>query len=157
MFRLQDKRPDWDHYFMNIAEAVKLRCSCMSAKKGAVIVRDKQIISAGYNGTPKGIRHCTDGGCMRCTSRHMGRIKSGIYSEPCVCAHAEENSIVQAAYNGVSTKGATMYTTFTPCSNCAKLIINAGIVRVVARIEYPDETGRRLLHDAGIKFNVLKD
>ncbi|PIO05380.1 hypothetical protein COT47_05085, partial [Candidatus Woesearchaeota archaeon CG08_land_8_20_14_0_20_43_7] len=81
----------------------------------------------------------------------------GIYSEPSVCAHAEENSIVQAAYNGVSTKGATMYTTFTPCSNCAKLIINAGIVRVVARIEYPDETGRRLLHDAGIKFNVLKD
>jgi dCMP deaminase len=157
MFKLQDSRPDWDHYFMSIAEAVKMRCSCMSAKKGAVIIRDKQILSTGYNGTPKGIAHCDSGGCQRCTSRHMGRIKSGIYSEPCICVHAEANAIVQAAYNGTSTKGAIMYTTFTPCAECAKLVINAGVKEVVARVKYPDDAGTALLKDAKIKFRVLKD
>jgi dCMP deaminase len=155
LFRLQDPRPDWDHYFMGIAEQVKMRCNCMSAKKGAIIVKDKMIVSTGYNGTPKGIQHCTEGGCQRCTSRHLGKIKSGVYSEPCICAHAEENAIVQAAYNGTTTKGARMYTTFTPCTNCAKLIINAGIIEVVARVNYPDDVGTKLLKDAGVKLRVL--
>lgn len=155
MFKLQEERPDWDHYFMQIAETIKLRCSCLSAKKGAVIVKDKQVISAGYNGSPKGVTHCNEGGCKRCTLRHLGKIKSGEYSEPCICCHAEENAIVQAAYNGVSTKGAIMYTTFTPCTNCAKLIINAGIKEVAAKVAYPDEVGTKLLKEAGVKLKQL--
>jgi len=155
LYRLQDSRPDWDHYFMNIAEQVKLRCTCMSAKKGAVIVKEKMILSSGYNGTPKGIQHCTSGGCQRCTSRHLGKMKSGVYAEPCICCHSEENAIVQAAYNGVTTQGAIMYTTFTPCTNCAKMIINAGIIEVVAKVLYPDEVGRKLFKEAGVKLRVL--
>ncbi|MBI2669026.1 AAA family ATPase [Candidatus Woesearchaeota archaeon] len=155
MFKLQSPRPDWDHYFMNIAEQVKMRCNCLSAKKGAVIVQDKMIISTGYNGTPKGIVHCTAGGCPRCTSRHLGKIKSGDYSQPCICCHAEENAIVQAAYNGTSTKGARMYTTFTPCSTCAKMIINAGVKEIVAKVIYPDDVGTALLKDAGVILRVL--
>ena len=156
LFKLQDTRPDWDHYFMNIAEQVKMRCSCMSAKKGTIIVQDQMIISSGYNGSPKNIVHCTSGGCERCTSRHLGKMKSGVYSEPCICAHSEENAIVQAAYNGASTNGARLYTTFTPCTNCAKMIINAGIKEVIAKVEYPDNVGTKLLADAGVKLRVLK-
>ncbi len=156
LYRLQEQRPDWDHYFMNIAEQVKMRATCMSAKKGTIIVQEKMIVSSGYNGTPKGIAHCNQGGCGRCTSRHLGKIKSGNYSEPCVCCHSEENAIVQAAYNGVSTKGATLYTTFTPCTTCAKMIINAGIKEVIAKVQYPDEVGTKLLKEAGVKLRVLK-
>lgn len=155
IFKLQEKRPTWDNYFMDIAEQVKMRCTCMSAKKGTVIVKERRIVSTGYNGTPKGITHCNEGGCQRCTSRHLGKIKSGVYSEPCVCAHSEENAIVQAAYNGTCTKGAVLYTTFTPCTNCAKLIINAGIVEVIAMVKYPDDVGTKLLKEAGVKLRVL--
>jgi dCMP deaminase len=157
LFKLQDSRPSWDQYFMNIADQVKMRANCMSAKKGTVIVKDKMVISSGYNGTPKGIEHCTSGGCQRCTSRHLGKLKSGIYSEPCICNHSEENAIVQAAYNGASTKGASLYTTFTPCTMCAKMIINSGIIEVFAKVNYPDEVGRRLFKQAGVKLILLKD
>ncbi|MEK6951190.1 MAG: deaminase [Nanoarchaeota archaeon] len=155
MFKLQDARPDWNHYFMNIAQQVKMRCNCMSAKKGAIIVKDKMILSTGYNGSPKNITHCTAGGCPRCTARHLGKVKSGEYSQPCICCHAEENAIVQAAYNGTSTRGATIYTTFTPCTACAKMIINAGLQEVIALVKYPDEIGTRLLKEAGVKLKVL--
>jgi len=156
LYKLQDSRPSWDHYFMEIAEKVKTRCTCLSAKKGTVIVRNKQIISTGYNGTPKGISHCTDGSCPRCTARHMGKVKSGDYPRPCICAHCEENAIVQAAYHGISTKDATLYTTFTPCVTCCKMIINAGIVEVVAKTLYPDDVGIKMLKEAKVKFRVLK-
>jgi len=156
LYKLQDKRPNWDNYFMDIAEQIKVRATCMSSKKGAIIVKDKMIISTGYNGSPKGIKHCTAGGCERCTLRHLGRIKSGVYSAPCICCHSEENAIVQAGYNGVSTKGATMYTTFTPCTMCAKMIINAGIKKVIAKKIYPDDVGTKLFKEAGVEFIVLK-
>jgi dCMP deaminase len=157
MYKLQDPRPDWDHYFMDIAETVKSRSSCMSPKKGAIIVRDKQILSTGYNGTPRKVKHCTAGSCKRCSLRHQGRIKSADYTSAiCICAHAEENAIVQAAHTGISTKGATIYTTFTPCNMCARMIINAGIKEVVAKVSYPDDTGTKLLKEAGVKLRVLK-
>tara|TARA_Y100000310_G_scaffold142669_1_gene142175 strand:- start:407 stop:1417 length:1011 start_codon:yes stop_codon:yes gene_type:complete len=156
LFKYQDGRPNWDEYFMAIAKAVKARCSCMSAKKGALIVKNKQIVSTGYNGSPKGIVHCTKGGCIRCTARHLGKLQSGDYSKPCICNHAEENAIVQAAHNGISTKDATIYSTFTPCTACCKMIINAGIRKVIARTIYPDDVGTKLLQDAGIEFVVLK-
>lgn len=156
LYKLQDSRPDWDHYFMNVAETVKMRSTCLSAKKGAIVVKDKMILSTGYCGTPKSVKHCTEGGCQRCTSRHLGKIKSGVYSEPCLCVHSEENAIIQAAYNGTSTKGATLYTTFTPCLACAKTIINAGIKEVVAKVTYPDDVGTKLLKEVGVKLRVLK-
>ena len=156
MYKLQDARPDWDHYFMNIAEQVKMRATCMSPKKGAIIVKEKMIISSGYNGTPKAITHCTAGGCVRCTSRHLGKMNSGQYKEPCICCHSEENAIVQAAYNGVSTKGSMMYCTFTPCITCAKMIINAGIQEVMTKIVYPDDEGTKLLKKAGITLRILR-
>ncbi len=156
LFEFQPIRPDWDHYFMDIAEAIKLRATCMGPKKGAMIVKNKQIVSTGYNGTARGIEHCTKGGCKRCTARHLGRIKSGDYSLTCTCCHAEENAIVQAAHHGISTNGAIMYTTFTPCSTCARMIINAGIVEVVAKIIYPDDVGTAMLKEAGVKLRVLK-
>lgn len=156
MYKLQDPRPDWDHYFMNIAEQVKLRCTCMSPKKGAIIVKEKMILSTGYNGTPKKVKHCTDGGCQRCTSRHLGKMKPGQFSEPCICCHAEENAIVQAAYNGVSTNGAWMYCTYTPCVVCAKMIINAGIQEVIMKVLYPDDSGTKLLKEAGVRLRMLK-
>lgn len=153
IYLLQPKRPDWDNYFMSIAEQVKFRSNCMSAKKGSIIVKEKQIISSGYCGTPKGIRNCNEGGCPRCAERHLGKIRSGdYYSTPCACVHAEENAIIQAAYNGISTAGATLYTTYTPCHFCAKMIINAGIKEVVMRVAYPDDFGIRLLREAGIRL-----
>jgi dCMP deaminase len=155
LFKYQDRRPSWDEYFMSISDQVKMRATCMSSKKGTVIVRGKTIISTGYNGTPKGIKHCTAGGCQRCTSRHLGRLKSGVYSEPCICNHSEENAIVQAAYNGVSTKDAILYTTYTPCTVCAKMIINAGIKEVVAQVNYPDPVGRRLFKEARVKLRII--
>lgn len=156
MFKLQPERPDWDHYFMNIANQVKKRSNCLSAPKGAIIVKEKQIISGGYCGTPKRVKNCSEGGCKRCTERHLGKVKSGeYYGTPCTCAHAEENAIVQAACNGISTQGATLYTTFTPCHQCAKMIINAGIKEVVAKTIYPDDVGTALLKEAKVKFRVL--
>jgi dCMP deaminase len=154
-------RPDWDMYFMNIAEAVAKRSNCLRPAKGAIIVKDKHIVSTGYNGTPAGTRNCIDGGCERCKNVHEGRVKSGSYTydetqdskktEECACCHAEENAIVHAARHGMSTKGATIYTTFSPCTWCAKMIINAGIVKIVKKEDYPSELGDRLLKEAGIE------
>ena len=156
LYTLQPSRPSWDEYFMNVAEMVKLRSTCMSAKKGAVLVKDNRVVSTGYNGSPRGVKHCNQGGCVRCTQRHLGKIKSGVYSEPCICCHSEENAIVQAAVHGVRTEGATMYTTFTPCVNCAKMIINAGVKEVVAKVEYPDDVGLKLFEEVGIRFRLFK-
>ena len=156
LYKLVRARPSWDEYFMQVAEIIKLRSTCLSASKGAVLVKDKRVISTGYNGSPRGIKHCNLGGCVRCTQRHLGKIKSGNYSEPCICCHSEENAIVQAAVHGISTNGATMYTTFTHCVNCAKMIINAGILEVVAQVEYPDDMGLKLLKESGVKFRLFK-
>ena len=134
MFKLQDPRPDWDHYFMEIAETVKSRSSCMSPKKGALIVKDKQILSTGYNGTPRNVSHCTAGSCERCSLRHQGKIKSADYTSAiCICAHAEENAIVQAANTGASTKGATIYPKTIERSDLQKLLkwYGTGIVKNV--------------------------
>lgn len=137
---------------MNIAHAVKERCNCSSAAKGAILVRNKQVISTGYNGTPRNIKNCVDGGCQRCKDARAGLVKSGEKLDQCACSHAEENAIVQAALHGINTDGSTMYTTFRPCTTCAKMIINAGIVRVVAQEDYPHELGVQLMKEAGIKL-----
>ncbi len=142
-----DTRPDWDTYFMSIAKVVAMRANCSRRKVAAVIVADHRIISTGYNGTPRGIRNCFDGGCPRCS----GKVASGASLEECVCVHAEQNAICQAAYYGIRLAGATIYVTLTPCLTCAKMIINAGIREVVYTGAYAfDEQSRKLLADAGV-------
>lgn len=140
-------RPDWDQYFMDIARVVALRGNCIKRKVAAVIVKDRRIISTGYNGTPRGVTNCSEGGCPRCN--HFGA--SGEKLEECLCSHAEENAIVQAAYHGVSIKGGTIYSTYSPCLICTKMIINSGLSEVVYSKSYSiDETSLGLLKEAGI-------
>lgn len=146
-------RPGWDEYFMNIAKTVSTRSSCMKRHTGAIIVKDKRIISTGYNGTPRGIRNCNEGGCPRCNNFSEG----GTNLEECFCSHGEENAIVQAAYHGISIKEATLYTTFSPCLLCAKMIINGGISEVVYNAEYPlSKTAMQLLKEAGVILKQFK-
>ncbi len=121
------QRPDWNTYFMNLAQVVKTRGNCLLMQVGVVLVKDKRIIATGYNGTPVGLQNCTDGGCPRCMKKSKGLIKSGEEKGSCLCVHAESNAILQSAYHGVSTKNSIMYATYSPCMLCAKEIINAGI------------------------------
>ncbi len=147
------ERPSWDEYFMGIAKVVASRSNCIKRKVAAVIVKDKRIISTGYNGTPRGVRNCNEGGCPRCNSF----AESGKNLEECYCSHGEENAIVQASYHGVSIKGATLYTTFSPCLICTKMILNAGLVEVVYNAEYPlAEAPLRLLKEAGVIVRQVK-
>ena len=147
------KRPSWDRYFMDIAHVAASRSNCSRRQVAAVLVRDCRIISTGYNGTPRGVRNCSDGGCPRCNSD----TPSGTNLTQCLCSHAEENAIVQAAYHGIAVKGATLYTTFSPCLLCAKMIINAGIVEVVYHRHYSiDDVSTALLHEAGVIVRPLE-
>ena len=148
----EQKRPDWDEYFMEIANVVALRSNCSRRHVAAVIVKDKRIISTGYNGTPRGIKNCCEGGCPRCSSE----APSGTGLTECLCSHGEENAIVQAAYHGIAVKDSTLYTTYSPCLLCAKMIINAGIREVVYRERYTiDDTARKILIEAGVKIRAL--
>lgn len=151
----KNKKPNWDDYFLKIAQIVKERADCLRRQVGAVIVKDKRILATGYNGTPHGIKNCSEGGCQRCLLRHQGKLKRGEDEESCICLHAEQNAIIQAAYLGVSTKGSTLYSTSNPCSTCAKMIINAGITQVVYLKNHHDHKGLDLLEKAGIKLKKI--
>ena len=141
------KRPSWDQYFMNIAHVVASRSNCMKRQVATVIVKDKRIVSTGYNGTQRGTKNCNEGGCPRCNSNGP----SGANLDECLCSHAEENAIVQASYHGVSIQAATIYTTFSPCLMCTKMIINSGIQEVVYNDEYSmAEVPFQLLEEANI-------
>ena len=145
--QFKPSRPSWDEYFMNIAKVVATRSNCMKRHVAAIIVKDKRIISTGYNGTPRGVKNCDEGGCPRCNNFS----ESGKNLEECYCSHGEENAIVQAAYHGISVKGGTLYTTYSPCILCSKMIINAGIKEVVYNAEYPlGESALKLLKEAGV-------
>ncbi len=141
-------RASWDEYFMEIAEIVKTRATCLRREVGAVIVRDHRIITTGYNGAPTGLAHCTELGF--CERERLG-IPSGQRHELCRALHAEQNAIIQAAQMGVSTEGATIYITLQPCVICAKMIINAGIKRIVHKGEYPDALSKKILEEANIE------
>lgn len=146
-------RPSWDLYFMNIAKVVASRSNCLKRHVASVIVKDKRIISTGYNGTPRGIRNCNEGGCARCAAF----ADSGTKLDECVCSHGEENAIVQASYHGISIKDATIYTTFSPCLMCTKMIINSGMREVVYNSAYPmSELPMKLLKEAGIAVRQVK-
>ena len=143
----KEKRPDWYEYFMDIAHVVSKRGKCSRSKVAALIVSDRRIISTGYNGTPRGIENCCDGGCPRCASD----APSGGHLGECICAHAEENAIVQAAYHGIAVRDSMLYCILSPCLMCTKMIINAGIKEVVFETEYHfTEQARALFKEAGV-------
>ncbi len=144
-------RPSWDEYFMKITRLVAERSTCLRRRVGALIVKDKRIISTGYNGAPKGLAHCLQIGCLR----EKMKIPSGERHELCRGAHAEQNAIIQAAGSGADMNDATMYCTDSPCSTCTKMIINAGIKRLVLGDRYPDELGEEMIREAGIETIYL--
>ncbi len=145
------KRPSWDEYFLNLAEVVKTRANCLRMSVGVVIVKDKRIIATGYNGTPMGVKNCSEGGCLRCMNRHKGILKENERKDLCVCIHAEQNALLQSAYLGVSTKGAILYSTVAPCLQCAKAIINSGVSSVVFGESHQEDKGLELFAVAGVK------
>jgi dCMP deaminase len=149
------KRPTWDEYFMNIAREIGKRGTCDRGRCGAVIVKNKRILTTGYAGAPAGLEHCDEAGHL-----FMKQIdEDGHTSEHCVrTTHAEQNAIVQAALHGVSTDGATLYIKFEPCLNCTKMIINAGIKRVVCEKKYhAGKLSREFLKKTGVELVVLSD
>ncbi|HEX9916601.1 MAG TPA: cytidine/deoxycytidylate deaminase family protein [candidate division Zixibacteria bacterium] len=146
-------RPSWDEYFMNIAQLAATRSTCLRRQVGAAITKDKKILATGYNGAPAGLKHCLDIGCLR---EEMG-IPSGERHELCRATHAEQNAIVQAATHGVSIKDSVLYSTTHPCILCSKLLINAGIKKVVIEESYPDELSQKMLKEARVEILVLKN
>lgn len=145
-------RPSWDEYFMEMAELTAKRSTCMRRHVGVVIVKDRRAIATGYNGAPRGIMHCEDrGGCLR----QQLNVPSGQRHELCMALHAEQNAIIQAAAMGNSIEGGTIYITHQPCAICAKMIINAGITRIVIREGYPDQLAASILDEAGLKIEKL--
>lgn len=148
-------RPSWDQYFLNIMREIGTRATCDRGRAGAVITKDNRIIATGYAGSPRGLEHCDDvGHLMKKSFDENGNIK-----ENCVrTTHAEQNAIVQAALHGVSTSGSTVYISMEPCLACAKMMINAGIKRIVCEKKYHDaELSRQFLKDAGIELVVLNE
>jgi len=141
------QRPTLDEYFMEIAQVVAKRSTCLRNQVGAVIVIDKRILSTGYNGAPRNLQHCLDIGCIR----QQQNIASGTRHELCRAVHAEQNAIIQSALHGVSTENATLYCTHQPCVLCAKMIINSKIKRVVFSNHYPDEEAMNFFNSAGVE------
>ncbi len=131
-------RPGWDEYFMQIAHTVATRATCPRASVGAVLTRDHRILTTGYNGAPRNVPHCTDVGCLL-VNDHCQR-----------ATHAEANAIVQGALHGVGLAGAIAYCTHQPCVNCSKLLISAGVERIVYDKAYPDPVAIELLAEAGV-------
>jgi dCMP deaminase len=147
--RVASARPAWDDYFLDIVGLVAKRATCLRRCVGAALVRDRRILATGYNGAPSGLRHCLEIGCFR----ELNRIPSGERHELCRGLHAEQNAIIQAALHGVSVNGSTLYCTNHPCTICAKMIINAGIVRIVVGGDYRDSLAEEMLAEAGIEVN----
>ncbi len=145
------KRPPWDEYFMSIAQLVAGRSTCLRRSVGAVIVKDRRILATGYNGAPAGLPHCEETGCIR----EKLNVPHGERHELCRGIHAEQNAIIQSANYGTGISGSAIYTTHHPCSVCAKMIINAGINRVISADGYPDELASELLAQAGIPVVFL--
>jgi dCMP deaminase len=148
----EDARPSVDEYFMEMAHLIATRSTCLRRKVGAVIVKDKRVLTTGYNGAPKGLEHCEKTGCIR----QQRNVPSGERHELCRGVHAEQNAIIQAAVFGVSIEGSTIYITNYPCSVCAKLMLNAGLGEVVYDGDYKDDLALQLLGEGNIKVRHLQ-
>jgi dCMP deaminase len=144
-------RPAKDEYFMEIAQVVSKRSTCLRIHVGAVIVKNGQIISTGYNGAPHGFEHCLDIGCIR----EKQNIAHGTRHELCRAVHAEQNAIIQAAIHGASIENATLYCTHQPCILCTKMLINGMIKRVVYLNEYPDKSSLEFLRQANVEITRM--
>ena len=143
-----EERPSYDEYFMEMAHLVARRSTCLRRKVGAILVKDKHILSTGYNGAPKGLKHCSEVGCLR---EDLG-IPSGERHEICRGLHAEQNAIIQAAVFGISIKNSVLYCTNTPCVVCAKMLINASISEIIYSGEYPDDLSKKMINESKIKI-----
>jgi len=150
--KITHKRPSWDEYFLELAHLVSRRSTCLRRNVGAVLVKDKRILATGYNGAPRGLKHCLDIGCIR----EKLKIPSGQRHELCRALHAEQNALIQASLYGISVQGSTLYATNQPCIICAKMLINAGIKDIVASDGYPDKMAADFLKEAGIKVRKIK-
>ena len=140
---IQDARPSWDEYFLRITAEVAQRSTCLRAAVGAVIVKDKRILTTGYNGAPSGLPHCTEVGCLMVDGH-------------CVRAlHAEQNALLQSARHGIAVAGGAIYVTHQPCLTCAKMLINAGIVRVIYLKAYQDPIAQEFLQQAGVELALM--
>ncbi|MFO8101186.1 MAG: cytidine/deoxycytidylate deaminase family protein [Dehalococcoidia bacterium] len=147
----QGQRLSVDEYFLKIASVVAERSTCLRHHIGAVAVRDKHILSTGYNGAPAGLKDCLELGCLR----DEMEILSGTRHEVCRAIHAEQNVIIQASLHGVSLEGATLYCTHTPCILCAKMLVNARIKRFVSFRKYADDSFVQLFEEAGITVDIM--
>ena len=147
-------RPDWDSYFLEITNVVKKRSTCLRRQVGALIVKNNHILATGYNGVPSKITHCSETGCLR----EQLNVPSGERHELCRGLHAEQNAIIQAAHHGTSIKDSTLYTNTKPCSICTKMIVNAGIKRIVFEEYYKDKLADDILNETDIiLFNINSD
>ncbi len=140
-------RPSWDEYFMDITNIVARRSTCLRRKVGAILVKERNILATGYNGAPSGIPHCLDVGCLR---KEM-TVPSGERHELCRGLHAEQNAIIQAAYHGIEIREATLFCTNYPCTICIKMLINAGIKRIVYQDGYSDELAKDLIRQSSVE------
>jgi len=140
-------RPTWDEYFMEVTRVVARRSTCLRRQVGAIVVKDKRILSTGYNGAPSGLPHCLDVGCLR----DQQGIPSGERQELCLGLHAEQNAIIQASHHGTSMEGSTIYITLAPCVTCAKMIINAGIKKVIYSDTYSEQMAMDIFRRAGVE------
>ncbi|MEW5783569.1 MAG: cytidine/deoxycytidylate deaminase family protein [Bacillota bacterium] len=145
------ERPAWDEYFIEIARVVASRSTCLRRQVGAVLVLEKRILATGYNGTPTGLAHCRDTGCLR----DQLQIPPGERHELCRGLHAEQNAIIQAAIHGVAIKGAGLYCTLFPCVVCAKMLVNAGISFLCLAEDYPDQLAKEIFSEAGVAVQYL--
>ena len=145
-------RPSWDQYFIDITHLVATRSTCLRRQVGALLVKDRNILATGYNGTPSGITHCEDVGCLR----DRLQVPSGERHELCRGLHAEQNAIIQAARHGVNIDGATLYCTTMPCIICTKMLINAGIRRIVYEEGYADQLAREMVAEAQIAVDQFQ-
>ena len=149
---MTEKRPSYDEYFMKMAYLAASRSTCLRRHVGAVLVKDKHVLSTGYNGPPKGMKHCDETGCLR----QRLNVPSGERHEICRGLHAEQNAIIQAAVFGISIKQSILYVTDTPCVVCAKMLINAGVKEIVYDGEYPDDLAMEMLSESKIILHKFK-
>ncbi|KAI5477113.1 dCMP deaminase [Pseudohyphozyma bogoriensis] len=149
-------RPPWDSYFMRLATLASLRSNCMKRRVGAVLVREKRVVSTGYNGTPRGVRNCNEGGCGRCNAANS----VGVALDECLCLHAEENALIEAGRERVSgggAPGAVLYCNTCPCLRCTVKIVQSGVTEVVYSLSYSmDDASRRVLEEAGVVLRQME-
>ena len=148
---MSETRPSWDEYFLKIADDVATRSTCLRRHVGAILVREKRILTTGYNGAPRGLPHCSDVGCLR----ERERVPSGERHELCRGLHAEMNALLQAASYGINIQGSVLYATTHPCTLCVKMLVNCGVRRIVSREDYPDELAKKMLEQAGVRVEIV--